>query len=426
MQLTPVEYIQSLKEANPPTSVTKESLPETVKAQITAAGQCIDAAIESLNNTDWAQTLLDTLKPSLDTELQRKIDSGHIAIGMINKSTPEIFVKSIGEGYAIVFNTGMKDFIYRIARILATRLKVSSVEQMKFNDEDITETARRIADVFWWFKTASSSYGPQYPISIQQIRFASMLASHAETFLIAHELGHIMEVEHEEKHAEIFGSTKCIETSHRSEYTADLLGVIITTIASSSAKDGFNAPLAYAGAEFALQVYRGLEKLGVEFEQTHPPTQARLDKIRSEMRRRCPDEQTWLHLSSLGNCIEKLFTEVIRIIARQGVHEDTFKVEADRMIAELNTLLLQNCGDITPNYYNFYNAAGAIFSQGHSEALMHRITLITQGFRSEMENPRGGARKAQIAFQKFKLIVGYVRSHVPEPARSTYLQALGL
>ncbi|MNJ49787.1 hypothetical protein D3C77_450380 [compost metagenome] len=116
------------------------------------------------------------------------LESDTVAIGAIDNPIPDASVTKLENGYAILFSTGMREFVYRLTRIIATRFSISE----QHVEVGLHETARLVAEVFWWFQETNIAHGPHYAINDDQMHVANTLAMEAEAFLLCHEIGHIM------------------------------------------------------------------------------------------------------------------------------------------------------------------------------------------------------------------------------------------
>lgn len=432
--MRPAEYIAELKREKPPKVWSQENLPERLVSQWHASGKSIEELLASLNTKDYAAYLLSHLNPRLPAGLHELFDHGFIAVGESNDPTPNAYtVKIDDEGFAIVFNSGLRDFLYRVARILATRFfPIPKEGEHKAQAPRLVETARLITEVFWWFEvTEGHAFGPDYPIDSNQIQIANLLATEAEAFLLAHEIGHVIDLGGE--HADEYFAKLSLDLSliHREEHAADAIGLVIAMelYNESAGRDAFRTPLVYAGVEFALQVYRVLELLSSIVPDKHPPASSRLEFIRSEMKACCVSVDTWTQLTVFSAGIEVLFEEIARILVSPGEHNRFFQHQANRVVEEINDLLEACTGGPVPDYFRFYLEAGKIFERGYSHILLEWIAHVSSEFFTLVESPPDGPsandQKTWISFQKYKLLLGYVTQHMNEPARSIFLQAFG-
>jgi hypothetical protein len=425
--MKPSDYIANLKRERSKASIKRDSLPDWVLADLQKTASDVDSFLSELSSSDRAEELLSNLKPRLASWLQELLSTDLIVVGEVEDPHPNAYVKFLGEdGYAIVFNSGLTKLLYRVARILATRF-VSSEEGEREPTPEFQETARLIAEVFWWLRETGQSFGPDYPIRLEQAKMASLLTTEAETFLIAHEIGHV--IDDASKHANpIFSKLdQTLTLGHREEHTADAMALVMVMELhdKGAQRDPFQTPLIYAGAEFALQVYSVLEHLNFELAESHPAATRRLNFIRSEMKRVCASKEAWTSMTALSSGIDALFAEIIGIVNDPGQHGDFFERQANQVISELNRLLDQCSGGFVPDYAHFHIEAVKIFDTGYSHIFLEKVAQIANEFFAAAETSNSvNGQQTWVRFQKFKLLFSFAREHMPEPARSLFLRAL--
>lgn len=428
--MTPKEYIRSLQEAKPRRSITPADLPEVVRSEIERTGKSIDEYVEEINRTDYAEYLLSLLKPRLPDQMFELFEEGFIAVGEVNDRNPNAYVKSVDrEGYAIIFHTGLKDFIYRVARILSTRFTPAGTQDdSRWVVPNMAETARLIAEVFWWFQETSGAFGPQYAIEPNQVKIANLLSLEAEKFLLGHEIGHAFDMALDHNHPLFSKTSSTLPMKFREEHVADLfaLSFSMELYNPNAKRDDFLTPLIYAGVEFAIQIYRALECLGFEFEGTHPSATQRLQYIRSHMKERCGSEDTWKGLTILSGGIDSMFEAILEILIDPKEHLVFFDQQAKDILSELDQLLESCTGGMVPDYGTFYSAAGKIFGRGYSHKMLERVAQVVFDFFSDVreheKTKNSPNHEGWVHFQKFKLLLAFIDQFMTEPARAVFLQ----
>lgn len=429
--MKPRDFINSLKANHPSPQINAMDIPEQVKIKWTKSGKSLEQLIEILSKRDYAEYLFDRLKHRLSSDLRELFESGFIAVGAVNDSSPNAYMERINdEGYAIIFHSGLRDFIYRVVRALGTRFVPNKSEATTIELIGNEETARLIAEIFWWFQETNSPFGPDYPIHDHQIEIANLIALEAETFLLAHEIGHIIDYGSNHQNYAFTNISPTISFDHQEEYAADIIGLILVLeLQNDQAEhDPFKTSLTYAGCEFALQIYKGLETLGFEFKETHPAAKSRIENIRSYMKSRCNNDEVWRGLSSLAKIIEAVFTKLLDIIQDPAENEAYFVRESEHIVSELEELLSQCTGGMFPDYSRFYSEAGKIFNFGYPHKILEKVAQVTGDFfedvnRFEKDNLPPD-HDNWIRFQKYKLLLGFFKEHATEPARSLFLNAL--
>ena len=433
--MTPREYVEERKRERPVTEIQLDSiekLPKKIKEQ--GAGTDIDmqALLASVNKMDYASHLLERLLPRLPPVVRDLFDVGKVAVGTVQDSAPNAFTTSIDpEGFAIIFHSGLRDFVFRVARIVATHFIPASDGKPLGTSPEIVDTARRIAEVFWWCQETGAAFGPAYPIADYQVKLASMLATECETFLLAHEIGHVLDELSNHGHP-FFAEIGEEPPFHiREEHYADLLGlwIVMELHNENAVRDPFLTPLVYAGAEFALQLYRCLELVGLPIGGTHPAAGDRVVRLRELMAKRCEDTATWEAISAMAIGIEQLFEQIMDLLGDPCEHDAYFRREAAAAIDEL-TKLLQDCSEEpVPKYSSFYSAAGAIFDRGYPEVMLEEVSRLSAAFASALESGLAGieppAPEAFVRVNQYKLLLGFF-TNLPEsaPMRSVFINAL--
>lgn len=427
--MTPKEYIRSLQEARPRSSISSTDLPEIVRSQIERSGHGVDEYVETINKTDFGEYLLSLLKPRLPVRMVELFEEGFMAVGELNDPNPNAYVKVIDcEGYAIIFHTGLRDFIYRVARILSTRFTpTGSQDDLGGVVPNIAETARLIAEVFWWFQETGCAFGPQYTIEPSQTGIANLLSLEAEKFLLGHEIGHALDMALDHSHPFFSEISSELPIEFREEHVADLfaLSLSMELYNPSARRDDFSTPLIYAGAEFAIQIYRALDRLGFEFEGTHPLAAQRLQYIRSHMKERCSSEKTWKGLTVLSTAIDSMFEAILEILIDPKENLAYFDRQAKAVLSELDQLLERCTGGMVPDYGTFYSTAGEIFGRGYSHKMLEKAAQVVFDFfedvREYEETRKSPNHRDWVHFQKYKLLWAFIDQFMTEPARSVFL-----
>lgn len=428
--MTPSEYIASIKADFPPTALEESSLPNWLKTQLVESGRDIAEFVKSVNQSDWAQMLFDHVKPRLSHPLKSLFESGFIAIGATGNALPDVHLKRLDTGYAIVFHEGMRDFIYRVSRVIATRFFPTGTVIGPSAGDGLKEAARIIAEVFWWRQETGHAFGPQYPVDEFQIRIANLLAMESEAFLIFHEIGHIILDLRDGSSTPLLDLQEEISPSHRDEFTADFLGLqIMLELHNVNAEnDAFDAAIKYAAIEFALQIYHGLEESGIELEDSHPAARLRIESIRREMQKRCKDDSVWNSLFGLALAIDSMFEQIVCIIKEPNEHAEFFERAANDVVSDLDQALDRCTGGVVPNYLGFYSIAHEIFGRGYSHIMLQRIAQVAANFFTSASSPDDPELKPNnaswVRLQKYKLLFSYIEQYLNEPARTIFLKAL--
>jgi hypothetical protein len=271
----PKEYVAALQVQRPIEPFDLRHVSARAEAAIStmAPGTTLGDFARHINETDYARYLLQLLKRRMPAELAELLDGEVFDVGTLGDRRPEIYVKRVNDaGYAILFHSGLRDLIYRVTRIIASRAYPIGTDTSSC-EPGMEETARLLSEVFWWIQESAG---------------------------------------------------------HRDELFADILGLQLSMgVATASPSSDPNAlPYRYAGAELALQIFHALELVGFDVAESHPPSEHRLSHLRAAMRSRCPTPESWRALSSMATGIEAMLTAMVRIIREPAEHELGFPTMA--------------------------------------------------------------------------------------------------
>ncbi|NPX94440.1 hypothetical protein DZ977_005960 [Pseudomonas aeruginosa] len=425
--MTPKEYVLSRKVSAKRRIYTKEDIAPAIVAACQAAGLELSDLLLELNEKDWAEFLVSYLKPRLHPVLISLLESDSVAIGALDDPLPDASITKLEGGYAILFSTGMREFVYRLARIMATRFSIAS----EAVEVELHETARLVAEVFWWFKETNIAHGPHYAIDDAQRLAANKLAMEAEAFLLCHEVGHIASDTPgmlEELSNDMQGVSLA---AHRDEFVADFFGSMFVLGAKEDelSSNALDLQFRYAGIEFVLQIYQCLEKIGMDFSDSHPPAGERLAFIRNAIRRRCADGESWLALSSIASGIESIFDQILIILDSPQEHAQYYERKATELLHDLNRALDECSGGSVPDYVSFHPRAGEIFARGYPEVVIERVSKVAADFFADVfaqeEEGTGYGREQWVRLQQFKLLLSFVRDMHEGAVKARFLATLG-
>ncbi|WEX14012.1 hypothetical protein P2T68_25825 [Pseudomonas sp. G11] len=424
--MTPKDYVSARQTSASRRVYTEEDIADSVARACEAAGLKLSDLLVQLNEKDWAEFLVNYLKPRLHPALVALLESDAVAIGAIDDPLPDACITQLESGYAILFSTGMREFVYRLARIISTRFSIG--EQRV--EVELHETARLVAEVFWWFEETNVAHGPDYPINDDQMQVANKLAMEAEAFLLCHEVGHIA--------SDVPGMLEEISSdiqgvdleSHFDEFIADFFGAMFVLGAREddhSQTDGTELQLRYAGIEFVLQIYQCLEKIGLDFSNSHPPARERLAHIRHAIGSRCADSESWLGLSAIASGIEGIFNNILAILDSPQEHAQYYERKAAELIDDLNLALAECSGKSVPDYMGFHPRATKIFARGYPERVIERVAQVAAGFFDDVyaEEQEGDDYERWVRFQQFKLLLSFVREMPENAVKTRFMIALG-
>jgi len=369
-------------------------------------------------NYDHAKWLYSSLESRLPLQLRQFVKTGAVVIGEIGILTPNAYAEFVPpNGYAIQVYTGLSRFLFRVARALYTRTNLldddGNVEQG--TTATMAQTVAILADIFRNFIREGLIRGPSgYNISHEQVKLASNLVTHAETFALAHEIGHIILWLQQGRGPETF--------SPSAEFEADQKAMEL--VLGWYAGDPAAVPLqrmAYAGAEFTVRVFASLDHLGYKFAATHPPPGERLQQIRRVAEALCGSRRAFMRLSTIAFGNDQLLEEVERQVAGpQAAAGFVVGLTPERILSSLSALI-EECakGGITEEFV----ASETVKTLA---GVPETILLKTAEDAALMYSPQAPTidsflvPTARFEGSKFKKII----SLLPEPSRKIFANAV--
>jgi hypothetical protein len=384
---------------------------------------------------DYAQYLLATIVSGLPTPLRQLIDDGRVAVGEVGQNSANAYIERVGGDYAILFHSGLREFLYRIARPLSTTLFPEPSE----SGLGTPELARVVAEIFWWYQATGSAYGPAYNITKRQIVLASALATYAELFLLAHELGHIYATESPAWRAGV----EVDAIAAQEEHVADMAGLLTLLGAVQRGHGPYPQDLrvAYAGAELAFHVWHTMANVGMVFvDGDHPPAEDRIEGLRVVVRQHCASDGDYEAVISLANQLHTMFANVTNLIADPREHEVSYERAAEVLVGELRALVQRCTAGVVPDYMTFYQEAPPLLSRGYPTVILERVVarvvcelkaaskalpgeLGKRPNRDWSEPERQAIHAWGNAFQAFKLFFGLTQ-HLSDPVAAVYRSVL--
>lgn len=430
MSQTAWEFVRAQQAIHPPRHPTDEEVGAFADRFGLRQEDC------AADNRDTAHRLLDRISPGLPSAVLILVQEGRVAVGEVEIDTANAYLKPMADGdFAVLFHSGLSRFIYRIARPLATGLTVD--DQSPRNEAfDLPELARVIAEVFWWYQETGLAFGPSYDIRAEDILLASALTTYSESFLLAHELGHVYASQTDEWRQGCDPASELL----REEHVADAVGVL-TLLKAEMGPHPRALPVAYAGAELALQIWQLMESVGMSFvDGTHPPAADRVRHLRAFVRKNCASEDAFAALLSLALKIDGVFTRVGQVLLDPGEHDAAFE-RAASSVTEAALKLVRRCtGEMVPNYSTFYVEFPRLLAKGYPEAILERVVVkIAREMKaarqhlpkkSDWKSPprwthaeQAHIRQWGVNFQGFKLLYG-VSKFLGSPVQELFTSVL--
>jgi hypothetical protein len=424
-------YLRAEQDSWPAPGITEAGI---ARAQ-NAIGEAAANSLRGKSLDDYHRILLSLFWEFLPTTVKRLAEDGHIAYGEIGKPSANAHFTIVEPGhYAITFHTGLRTFVYRMARPIAAQLMRADEQPVAFSVADL---ARVIAEIIWWYEKTEASTGPIYPISQQQLRLATQLSTFAEAFFIAHEFGHV----HADQTVDWRSEAPAHELDTAEELFADATALRALMATNHRARVGLEqSALAYAGAELGLRLWYSMECLEVSLvDDVHPPGARRIAHLRAALRSFCGDEEEYKRLLALPAQLERLFEEVLQIVLDKDERAAAFRREADILLLHFGRLLTSCIKPEGSVDRARFNAEGvALVEKGYPTVVIERfIRPMVARFAEVMREPRPPGEpspdpnhpvslwrdRRQYAFAGFDLIEGLTR-RLAEPTASLFRQAV--
>ncbi len=354
---------------------------------------------------DYTLHLLERLRAGLPDHLLALIDAGRITVGEVHSPAANAHLSHMSDGsYLVVFNSGLRDFLYRVARALVTSVIAVGSAQPTLTQ---VELARVIAECFWWYQETGAAFGPDYPASWQHISMASELSVAAESLLLAHEFYHVL-------FAEMNPDARFSTPSE--ELFCDVnaaVSVVAATAANRTPDDqtvGSRLMLAVAGIEFAFQVWSLMAAMGMEFvDGPHPPPSIRIDSVRLAVRAALDDDGSYDQLYTVADHIRSTFDHVAVIVTTPGTHHEYFAERAAELVASMDELVQRCTQSAVPDYVTFLNEAPRLLDQGYTETMLNdvvgRIAANWRAAQLELTRGSGDLARHMRAFGAYKLFL---------------------
>jgi hypothetical protein len=259
----------------------------------------------------YANRLYEQLKGRLTGKIIQAFQSGRLAIGEIGIAEPNALSVALpGNRFAIEIYSGLSMFFYKVSRALCTRVEINVPGKPPVPPSQTSEQAEAIiAEVFLWFAKSGQILGRDYSIARDQMILASNLATNAELFTLAHEIGHTGIDQKLVRRISV----------QEEEFVADAIAMyIMLGLGQGQPVPSGPNRMAYAGVEFGLQVLSGLEKLGFSFSGSHPPAIKRLQFVRAYAKQACRTESTFNSLRTVAGAFDVLLDNSIHKISASG------------------------------------------------------------------------------------------------------------
>ena len=379
--------------------------------------------------------LWNTLRSRIPSFVTDMRDEGRLAVGVTSEEEPRIYVRYLPDrAYAIVVHQDLFHLIYRLARAATSQIALQAGGMELPATVDDRRLTQVVADILWWFETTGSIFGPSYGINEHQVQLAGEIASQAECFLIAHEIGHIVvhpggeEIPQDLIERLISGSFVGFlppeADAWDEEHFADAIAFDLVMGVSNRQVSplGFQNQLRYAGIEVMLLIQYALEELGFRVSETHPEAARRLELIRTRARAISKDDQAYENLTRIARIYENIFVNVVRRRHEPDQDRAFYAEEADKAVEDLRRALHKCSAGNPPDYFAFSEAMAEILGRGYYHIVLERMALyirelappsIEDALKGELEQMAGGSvSPEQLAlvksFRMYKLMLQYL------------------
>jgi hypothetical protein len=320
---------------------------------------------------DRAQQLYRSLGPFLPDYVQNLFATGAVAIGEVGERAPDIRTIPLkGDAFAIEFTSGMMDFVYAVTRALAGVLVgYSTAGPTNKAALELPDTAALVANVFAQWKKHNGVglwrpariARPDFPAAPGVLTWAELVATHAELFMLSHEIGHV-----------IFNRRLAPPLHENDEENADAAGLSLFLVAGSGR--GLLLRHIYNGAVFAVRIFAAMQNLGHRFSEKYPPQARRIELLKEQMRALSPSEQFLHEASTIAVAYEDQFDSVEALLQKNSAPRPQPKF--DRILVRLIAELEEAAHGRLPEK-KFIDDIGAIAGRVPSE-MMRRVleTLV--------------------------------------------------
>ncbi|HEX5258155.1 MAG TPA: hypothetical protein VFW35_05170 [Sphingomicrobium sp.] len=363
---------------------------------------------------DWGKWSYEFVESRLPVATREAFESGRAVIGEVGIAEPGAFVQEIGDGYLIEVFTGLPEFFYSISRAIHSQARFHPADATSpetLEPVDLDRTVAAIETILRTYERTRKVAKPAgYPISKEQKEFASALTDHAVAFLVAHEIGHV----------QIWETSPDAPRRSTPEFELKADEIALTIVLGMLGEQPLRIRrMAYAGAEFAVRVFAGLEHLGVRFDQdTHPLPTDRLEAIRAAALKLCGSRRQYVRLIPPATTYDQFLEELERRIAGPQKADFVVGPNPDRLLSFIASLIEQRAkGGITELFAIAQLEIG--FAASPFDNVRRAVAEAAHMFLIEAfaEDPNGLAMVEAAEF-------GKVADRISEPWHSIFDQAL--
>lgn len=293
--------------------------------------------------------LVNALPEELSSNRNWLLDTSNVDFRVGQTPRLNAFSVRTATGCLVVLNTGQITFMYKVIRAICTRIGISGEPIQELDD-----VAGIIAQALDWLRSAYNvPISQDFAIGSEQLRIASYFAVLAETFILCHELAHIvrghLSGRDEEPFLNVGGvELKALRPKFEEEVAADLSGVRV--LLDVAPRLGYTQEAAVAGYESYLFSVMLLEYAISGYDPSPPPLSAKHPPARyrlGTLRRYVATELGYAELIDDDSMAYQNSRTIYSVAGRlQKVQEDRDNAVSDA----LPSLLDQAANGIVPNY----------------------------------------------------------------------------
>jgi hypothetical protein len=310
---------------------------------------------------DRARQIYRALKSGVPQDIRKLFDQETAVIGEVGRNAPDVSVRVLKRAgfrrlarsaYVIEFNSGMMDFVYAVARTLAglmvrqTTSGPSNTAPLQMPDV-VAQTAalfaRRARLSRWpWSAFSGRIEHPTFPITKSVHDWIETLTTCAEMFMVAHEVGHVARRE------------GMPPFSSNEEECADALAMSFYLPAIFQLYKE-EPRLALAGAMFAVNIFEGLQRLGVHFSDVYLPQVKRVELVKHFVLALGPSPQWFHEIFTIAVAYQDMLEDVVNRLDPGSKPPAQFDRVLVRIISEIEEVvrgrlkmekLIDDLGDI--------------------------------------------------------------------------------
>lgn len=254
---------------------------------------------------------------SLPTALTQLVEERVIVLGTVCQTWPDVYTVHLRGGSAIVFTTGMMDFIYAVTRSLVGMIVGYGNAGIEYQQAlGIGDIADLVAWHFkeWrsqrrWYNRSKQINYPRFRLNEDAHRIAETLATNAEAFILCHELAHAM-------------------TAHQggedTEEHADTLG--LKYFMSAAVKNN-QRRMPVASVMLIVRIFASLERVGVHISNDYLPSDERTENLRRGLRELPASDLDIDEMMTIAVSLQELMDDVDDVIAgvTRGIRVNVYR-----------------------------------------------------------------------------------------------------